>query len=64
MSDRELQVMIIKLLPSLERQIEDLSETQNREIDNIKRNQPVMKNSKNEIKNTLYGMNRRIEEAE
>jgi len=37
--------------------VEDLSETPQKEIGNIKKNQSEMKNSINEIKNTLPGIN-------
>ena len=43
--------------------MEDLSETFNKEIENIKKNQSEMKNLITEIKNTLEGINR-IEETE
>ena len=37
-------IVIIKVLIGLEKRVENLSETFNKEIRNIKRNQPEMKN--------------------
>ena len=45
MPDREFQVMVIKILTGLEKTVEDLSETLNKEIENIKKNQSEIKNS-------------------
>lgn len=44
--------------------MEDLSETFNKEIGNIKKNQPEMKNLIMENEITLEGMNGRSEETE
>ena len=55
---REFKVMVIKILTGLEKGMEDLRETPNKETDNIKKNQSEMKNS-TEIKNTLGGINGR-----
>ena len=44
--------------------MEYLSETLNKEIENIKKNQSEMKNSTIEVKDTLDGVNSRQEEAE
>ena len=54
-------LMIIKILTGLEKRVEDISETLNKEIKN---NISEMKNSINEIKNTLGGINGRLQEAE
>ena len=51
MPDREFKVIIIKILIGLEKRVEDISKTQ-------------MKNLINEIKNTIDGMNSRIQEEE
>ena len=55
MHDRELKVVIIEIFTGLEKRVEDLTETLNREIENIKKNQSE-KNSRIEIKNTLKGI--------
>ena len=41
-----------------------MQETFNKDIEELKRNQAMMKNTINEIKNTLEGINSRITEAE
>lgn len=53
MPDREFKVMVIKILTSLEKGVEDLGEILNKEIESVKENQSVMKSSVNEIKNAL-----------
>jgi len=50
MTDREFKVMVIKILTGIVKRVEDLGETLNKEIENIKINQSIMKNS-TEIKN-------------
>ena len=64
MPDREFKVMDIKILTGLEKRVEDLNKTLNKEIKNTEKNQLEMKNSITEIKNTLDGINSRLEEAE
>ena len=39
MLDKEFKAMVIKIFTALEKRIEDLSETFNKEIENIKNNQ-------------------------
>ena len=39
MPDREFQVIVIKKLSGLEKRVENLSETLNKELENIKKNQ-------------------------
>ena len=64
MSDREFKVRIIKILTGLEKRVENLRETLNKEIDHTKKNQSDMNNSITEITNTLDGINNRLEKAE
>ena len=45
MPDREFQVMVIKKLSGLEKRVGNLSETLNKELENIKKNQSEIKNS-------------------
>ena len=52
MPDREVKVMIIKILIGLEKRVEDISETLNKEI---KKNQSEMKNTLSRIKNIVNG---------
>ena len=57
---REFKVTTIKILIGLGERVEDIRETLKK---NIKKNQSMM-NTINEIKNTLDGINSRLEEAE
>ena len=61
MSDREFKVRIIKILTGLEKRVENLRETLNKEIDHTKKNQSDMNNSITEITNTLDEINNRLE---
>ena len=54
MPDRYFKLMVIKILTGL-RRVEDLCETLNKEIENIKKNQSEVKNSITEVKITLEG---------
>ena len=75
LSDKEFQIMIVKIIQnlenkmelqinSLETRIEKMQETFNKDIEEIKMSQYIMNNAINEIKNTLEGTNSRIMEAE
>ena len=39
MPNKEFKVIVIKRIPGLEKRVEDLSETLNKEIENVKKNQ-------------------------
>lgn len=62
--DKEFKLLIIKMLPRLERGVEEISENLYKETESIKQNQSEMKNTINEIKNTLQGINSRLESEE
>ena len=55
--------MIVKMIQNLGNRIDKMQETFNRDLE-LKRNQATMKNTINEIKKTLDGINSRITEAE
>ena len=59
--NRQFKIIIIKILTGLEKRAENISETLNTEIRN---NIAEIKDSINELKNPLHGMNSRLEEAE
>ena len=59
MTEREFKVMVIKILTELEKRVRTISETLNEEI----KKQSEMKSTISEIKNTLDGINGRLEEA-
>ena len=45
MPDTDFKVMVIKILTGLEKRLENLSDTFNKEIENIKKNQLELKNN-------------------
>ena len=51
MPDREFKVMVLKILPGLEKRVEGLRETLNKETGNIKKDRSEMKNSITYINN-------------
>ena len=73
--ERELKIMIVKMIQnlenkmelqinSLETRIEKMQEMFNKDLEEIKKNQSIMNKAINEIKNILEGTNSRITEAE
>ena len=73
--EKELRMMIVKMIQNLESKmelqmnrletkIEKMHEMFNKDLEEIKKNQYIMSNAINEIKNTLEGTNSRITEAE
>ena len=61
--EKEFRIMIVKMIQNLGNRIDKMQETFNRDLE-LKRNQATMKNTINEIKKTLDGINSRITEAE
>ena len=55
--------MIVKMIQNLGNRMEKIQETFNKDLE-VKSKQTVMKNTINEIKNSLEGINSRITEAE
>ena len=73
LSEKEFQIMKIKMIQnlkmelqinSLESKIEKMQEMFNKDLEEIKKSQLKMNNVINEIKSTLEGTNSRITEAE
>ena len=62
--EKEFRIMIVRMIQNLGNRIDKVQETFNKDIGELKRNQAMMKNPINEIKNTLEGINSRITEAE
>ena len=73
--EKELRIMIVKMIQnlenemelqinSLETRIEKMQEMFNKDLEEIIKSQTIMNNAINEIKNTLEGTNSRITEAE
>ena len=62
--EKEFRIMIVKMIQNLGNRIDKMHEIFNKDIEELKRNQATMKNTINEIKTTLEGINSRITEAE
>ena len=62
--DKEFRVMIVKMIQNLGNRIEKIQETFNKDLEELKSTQTMMKHTINEIKNSLEGINRRITKAE
>ena len=73
--EKEFRILIVKMIQnleikmesqinSLETRIETMQEMFNKDLEEIQKNQYIMNNAINEIKNTLEGTNSRITEAE
>ena len=56
--------MIVKMIQNLGNTMEKIQETFNKDLEELNSKQTVMKNTINEIKNYLEGINSRITEAE
>ena len=56
--------MVVKMIQILGNRIEKIQETFNKDLEELKRKQTMMKNTITEIKNSLEGINSRITEAE
>ena len=62
--EKEFRVMITKMIQNLGNRMEKIQETINKDPEELKHKQTMMKNTVNEIKNSLEGISRRITEAE
>ena len=73
--EKEFRIMIVKMIQNLEKKMElpinsletrteKIQEMFNKDLEEIQKNQYIMNNAINEIKNTLEGTNSRIMEAE
>ena len=56
--------MIVKMIQNLGNRMEEIQETFNKDLEELKSKQTMMNNKINEIKNYLEGINSRITEAE
>ena len=62
--EKELRVMIVKMIQNIVNRMEKIQETFKKDPEELKRKQTMMSNTINEIKNSLEGINSRITEAE
>ena len=56
--------MIVKMIQNLGNRMEEIQETFNKDLEELKTKQTMMNNTINEILNSLEGINSRITEAE
>ena len=61
--EKEFTVMTVKMIQNLGNRMEKIQEMFKKDLEELKRKQTVMKNTINEIKNFLEGINSRISEA-
>ena len=57
-------MMIVKMIKNLENKMEQMQESINKDIDELKNKHTETNNTITEIKNTLEGINSKISEAE
>ena len=62
--EKEFKVMIVKMIQTLGNRMEEIQETFNKDLEELKSKQTIMNNTINEIKNSPEGINSRITEAE
>ena len=62
--EKELRVMIVKMIQNLGNRMEKIQETFNKDLEELKNKLTMMNNTINEIKNSLEGINSRIIEPE
>ena len=64
LSEKELRVMIVKMIQNLGNTMEKIKEMFHKDLEELKSKQTMMNNTINQIKNSLEGINSRITEAE
>ena len=62
--EKELRMMIVKMIKNLENKMEKMQESINKDLDKLKDKHTEANNTIAEIQNTLEGINSRISEAE
>ena len=62
--EKELRIMIVKMIKNLESKMEKMQESINKGLEGLKSKHTETNNKITEIKNTLEGINSRIFEAE
>ena len=62
--EKEFRVMIVKMIQNIGNRMEKIQETFNKDLEELKSKQTLMNNTKNDITNSLEGINCRITEAE
>ena len=62
--EKEFRIMIVKMIQNLGNRMEKKQEMFNKFLEELKSKQTMMNNTRNEIENSLEGINSRIMEAE
>ena len=62
--EKEFRVMIVKMIQNLGNRMEKIQEMSNKDLEELKSKQTMMKSTINEFKNSLEGINSRINEGE
>ena len=62
--EKEFRIMIVKMIKNLEKRMEKMQESINKDPEELKNKHTETNNTITEIKNPLEGMNSRISEAE
>ena len=60
--EKEFRVMIVKMIQNHGNTMERIQETFNKDLEELKSKQTMMNNTRNDIKNSLEGINSRITE--
>ena len=61
---KEFRILIVKMIKNLEKKMEKMQESINKDLEELKNKHTETNNAITEIKNTLEGINSRISEAE
>ena len=62
--EKEFRIMIVKVIKNLENKMEEIQQSINKGLEELKNKHTETNNMITEIKNTLEGINRRISDAE
>ena len=62
--EKEFRIMIVKIIKNLEKKMEKMQESINKDLKELKNKHTETNNTITEIKNTLEGINSRISEEE
>ena len=64
LSEKQFRIMIVRMIQNLGNRRDKMQETFNKDLEELKSKQTMMKKTINEIKNSLQGINSRITEEE
>ena len=62
--EKEFRIMVVKMIKNLENKMEEIQESINKDLEELKNKDAETNNTVTEIKNTLEGITSRISEAE